>query len=109
MNSIFSAQKLVIGLTQRALQLLTSVQLDQRITIDVCKIFGADNVFLQQAAHLTGGAYVRVERTDGLLQYMMVRCTVVYNMRNHPSNSPVIDVVPASSSHQTTPISTYAR
>ena len=38
----------------------------------MCKIFGADNVFLQQAAHLTGGAYVRVEKTDALLQYMMV-------------------------------------
>ncbi|KAI0743547.1 transcription factor Tfb4 [Daedaleopsis nitida] len=53
MNSIFSAQKL-------------------KVTIDVCKIFGAENVFLQQAAHLTGGAYVHVERTDGLLQYMMM-------------------------------------
>ncbi|OJT10433.1 RNA polymerase II transcription factor B subunit 4 [Trametes pubescens] len=52
MNSIFSAQKL-------------------KVTIDVCKIFGADNVFLQQAAHLTGGAYVQVDRTDALLQYMM--------------------------------------
>ncbi|RPD59856.1 transcription factor Tfb4 [Lentinus tigrinus ALCF2SS1-6] len=53
MNSIFSAQKL-------------------KVTIDVCKIFGAENVFLQQAAHLTGGAYVQVERTDALLQYMMM-------------------------------------
>ncbi|KAH9931094.1 transcription factor Tfb4 [Epithele typhae] len=53
MNSIFSAQKL-------------------KVTIDVCKIFGADNIFLQQAAHLTGGAYVHVERTDGLLQYMIM-------------------------------------
>ncbi|KAI0780052.1 transcription factor Tfb4 [Fomes fomentarius] len=53
MNSIFSAQKL-------------------KVTIDVCKIFGADNVFLQQAAHLTGGAYVHVERRDALLQYMMM-------------------------------------
>ncbi|KAL1939789.1 hypothetical protein VTO73DRAFT_9489 [Trametes versicolor] len=53
MNSIFSAQKL-------------------KVTIDVCKIFGADNVFLQQAAHLTGGAYVQVDRTDALLQYMMM-------------------------------------
>ncbi|KAI0630365.1 transcription factor Tfb4 [Trametes polyzona] len=53
MNSIFSAQKL-------------------KVTIDVCKIFGAENVFLQQAAHLTGGAYVHVEKTDALLQYMMM-------------------------------------
>ncbi|OSD06873.1 transcription factor Tfb4 [Trametes coccinea BRFM310] len=53
MNSIFSAQKL-------------------RVTIDVCKIYGAENVFLQQAAHLTGGAYVQVEKPDALLQYMMM-------------------------------------
>ncbi|KAI0775718.1 transcription factor Tfb4 [Trametes elegans] len=53
MNSIFSAQKL-------------------KVTIDVCKIFGAENVFLQQAAHLTGGAYIRVEKLDALLQYMMM-------------------------------------
>ncbi|KAI0645700.1 transcription factor Tfb4 [Trametes meyenii] len=53
MNSIFSAQKL-------------------KVTIDVCKIFGAENVFLQQAAHLTGGAYVQVEKPDALLQYMMM-------------------------------------
>ncbi|KAI0663509.1 transcription factor Tfb4 [Cubamyces menziesii] len=53
MNSIFSAQKL-------------------KVTIDVCKIFGAENVFLQQAAHLTGGAYVQVGKPDALLQYMMM-------------------------------------
>ncbi|KAI0823641.1 transcription factor Tfb4 [Trametes gibbosa] len=53
MNAIFSAQKL-------------------KVTIDICKLFGAENVFLQQAAHLTGGAYVQVEKTDALLQYMMM-------------------------------------
>ncbi|KAM5531578.1 hypothetical protein V8D89_014747 [Ganoderma adspersum] len=53
MNSIFSAQKL-------------------KVTIDVCKVFGAENVFLQQAAHLTSGAYVQIERMDALLQYMMM-------------------------------------
>lgn len=51
MNSIFSSQKL-------------------KVTIDVCKLFGADNVFLQQAAHLTGGSYVQLERPDALLQYL---------------------------------------
>ncbi|KAH9040730.1 transcription factor Tfb4 [Lactarius pseudohatsudake] len=39
MNSIFSAQKL-------------------RVTIDVCKVYGEETVFLQQAAHLTGGSYI---------------------------------------------------
>lgn len=53
MNSIFSAQKL-------------------KVTIDVCKIFGAESVFLQQAAHLTGGSYIDVDRPDALLQYLMM-------------------------------------
>ena len=45
----------------------------QKVTIDVCKIFGAESVFLQQAAHLTGGSYIDVDRPDALLQYLMVR------------------------------------
>ncbi|KAI0695474.1 transcription factor Tfb4 [Cytidiella melzeri] len=53
MNSIFSAQKL-------------------KVTIDVCKLFGADSVFLQQAAHLTGGSYINIERPDALLQFLMM-------------------------------------
>ncbi|KAF8813800.1 Tfb4-domain-containing protein [Phlegmacium glaucopus] len=53
MNSIFSAQKL-------------------KVTIDACQIFGPDTVFLQQAAHLTGGAYLYLERRDALLQYLIM-------------------------------------
>ncbi|KZS93953.1 transcription factor Tfb4 [Sistotremastrum niveocremeum HHB9708] len=41
MNSIFSAQKL-------------------KVVIDVCKIYGPDTTFLQQAAYLTGGSYIRM-------------------------------------------------
>ncbi|CCA72023.1 related to TFIIH basal transcription factor complex p34 subunit [Serendipita indica DSM 11827] len=52
MNSIFCAQKL-------------------KLSIDVCKIFGPDNVFLQQAAHLTGGSYISIDRRDSILQYLM--------------------------------------
>ncbi|KZT70986.1 transcription factor Tfb4 [Daedalea quercina L-15889] len=51
MNSIFSAQKL-------------------RVTIDVCKVYGSESVFLQQAAHLTGGSYLHIDRADALLQYL---------------------------------------
>jgi len=29
-------------------------------------------VFLQQAAHLTGGSYIYLERRDAFLQYLMV-------------------------------------
>ncbi|KAH9978605.1 transcription factor Tfb4 [Lactifluus volemus] len=53
MNSIFSAQKL-------------------KVTIDVCKVFGEETVFLQQAAHLTGGSYILLERRDAFLQYLVM-------------------------------------
>ena len=43
------------------------------MTIDVCKIYGPDTVFLQQAAHLTNGSYIYLERRDALLQYLIVR------------------------------------
>jgi Transcription factor Tfb4 len=44
----------------------------QKITIDVCQLHGPDTVFLQQAAHLTGGSYIFLERRDALLQYLIV-------------------------------------
>ncbi|KAL4080346.1 transcription factor Tfb4-domain-containing protein [Scleroderma yunnanense] len=53
MNAIFSAQKL-------------------KVTIDVCKIYGPDTVFLQQAAHLTNGSYIYLEQRDALLQYLIM-------------------------------------
>ncbi|KAG8759282.1 RNA polymerase II transcription factor B subunit 4 [Serendipita sp. 396] len=52
MNSIFCAQKL-------------------KIIVDVCNLYGSDTVFLQQAAHLTGGSYISVQKRDRLLQYLM--------------------------------------
>jgi len=53
MNSIFSAQKL-------------------KVTIDVCKIYGPDAVFLQQASHLTGGSYIYLDRRDAFLQHLIM-------------------------------------
>lgn len=44
----------------------------QKVTIDVCKVFGEETVFLQQAAHLTGGSYIYLERRDAFLQYLIV-------------------------------------
>lgn len=41
--------------------------------MDVCKIYGPDTVFLQQAAHLTNGSYIYLEQRDALLQYLIVR------------------------------------
>ena len=49
--------------------LLTFVK---KVTIDVCKIYGPDAVFLQQAAHLTGGSYINLEHRDALLQHLLV-------------------------------------
>jgi len=52
MNTIFASQRL-------------------RIPIDICKIAG-DTVFLQQASDATGGTYMKLEHTRGLLQYLMM-------------------------------------
>lgn len=38
----------------------------------MCKVRGEDTVFLQQASHLTSGAYLRLDHPSGLLQYLMV-------------------------------------
>ncbi|CAI2163012.1 14541_t:CDS:2 [Funneliformis geosporum] len=53
MNCIFSAQKL-------------------GIPIDVCKVHGEDAVFLQQAAHITGGRYLKLPIPQGFLQFLMI-------------------------------------
>ncbi|KAF9049968.1 transcription factor Tfb4-domain-containing protein [Panaeolus papilionaceus] len=53
MNAIFSAQKL-------------------KVTIDACQISGPSTVFLQQAAHLTGGAYLYLEKPDAFLQHLIM-------------------------------------
>ncbi|BGP51447.1 RNA polymerase II transcription factor B subunit 4 [Rhodotorula kratochvilovae] len=53
MNCIFTAQK-------------------NNIEIDVCKVFGPDAVFLQQACHLTSGAYYKLSRRAALLQYLIM-------------------------------------
>ena len=52
MNTIFACQRL-------------------NIPIDICKIAG-DTVFLQQASDATKGTYIKLERPQGLLQYLMM-------------------------------------
>lgn len=49
----------------------------KKATIDVCQIYGPNTVFLQQAAHLTGGSYIFLERRDALLQYLIARLLAV--------------------------------
>ncbi|KAI8889870.1 transcription factor Tfb4, partial [Backusella circina FSU 941] len=53
MNCIFSAQK-------------------ASIPLDVCKIFGEEAAFLQQASNITDGVYAMVENPQALLQYLMM-------------------------------------
>ncbi|KAG6831692.1 hypothetical protein H0H92_008335 [Tricholoma furcatifolium] len=71
MNSIFSAQKLASCFPSDHETLISHPPF-QKLTIDVCQIYGPDSVFLQQAAHLTGGSYIFLERRDALLQYLMM-------------------------------------
>lgn len=52
MNSIFAAQR-------------------KKIPIDILKLAG-DTVLLQQASDATGGVYMKPDRPDGLLQYLMM-------------------------------------
>lgn len=52
MNSIFAAQR-------------------KKIPIDILKLAG-DTVLLQQASDATGGVYMKPERSEGLLQYLMM-------------------------------------
>ncbi|CAG8740076.1 8452_t:CDS:2, partial [Funneliformis mosseae] len=42
------------------------------IPIDVCKVHGEDAVFLQQAAHITGGRYLKLPTPQGFLQFLMI-------------------------------------
>ncbi|EAU91711.2 basic transcription factor 2.35KD subunit [Coprinopsis cinerea okayama7 len=69
MNAIFSAQKL-------------------KVTIDACQIYGGETVFLQQAAHLTGGSYLLLERRDALLQYLTSSASRVLFVAPAGQNSP---------------------
>ncbi|KAK9841870.1 hypothetical protein WJX81_008450 [Elliptochloris bilobata] len=50
------------------------------VVIDACMVGGADSAFLQQAAHLTGGLYLRPPRVGGLLQTLLtVFCADTYS------------------------------
>ena len=55
----------------------------QKVSLDVCKLYGPDTVFLQQAAHLTGGSYISVVDRQSLLQYLMVDPYPRFRLWNH--------------------------
>ncbi|KAG8690182.1 RNA polymerase II transcription factor B subunit 4 [Ceratobasidium sp. 423] len=63
MNCIFSAQKL-------------------RVPIDVCRVFGPDTIFLQQAVYLTGGCYLNLDSGSSLLQALTMCFLPSASLRN---------------------------
>ncbi|KAJ2558412.1 RNA polymerase II transcription factor B subunit 4 [Coemansia sp. RSA 1933] len=85
MNSIFAAQKL-------------------NVLIDVCKVFGQDSVFLQQAADITGGNYLKVNtaNNESLLQTLMFSCLADHHTRNilYMPNNELIDFRTACFCHR---------
>ena len=42
------------------------------VVIETCMVGISDSAFLQQAAHITEGLYLRPRRTGALLQYLLV-------------------------------------
>ncbi|KAF8705911.1 Transcription factor Tfb4, partial [Rhizoctonia solani] len=63
MNCIFSAQKL-------------------RVPIDVCRVFGPDTIFLQQASYLTRGCYLNLDSGSSLLQSLTMCFLPSASLRN---------------------------
>ena len=47
------------------------------VVIDACMVGGRDSAFLQQAAHITGGVYLKPDRPGALLEYLLV-CRVSF-------------------------------
>lgn len=70
--SSFKSRILVLSVTEDAstqyIPMMNCIFAAQKngISIDVCKLFGPDTVFLQQAAYLTSGTYFRLDSTHDL-------------------------------------------
>jgi len=61
---------------------------------------GPDTVFLQQAAHLTGGSYLYLTETSALLQYLIVsKFFILPYHRSLPHPITNTDVLPVPSCH----------
>ena len=55
------------------------------IVIETCMVGNQDSAFLQQAAHITEGLYLRPRRPAALLQYLLV--SIVLSLRSKLCNS----------------------
>jgi transcription initiation factor TFIIH subunit 3 len=78
MNTIFCAQKM-------------------NVAIDSCILSPENSSFLQQAAYITGGTYMKPTRQEGFLQYLLNVYLVEKNLRKliHMPSQNVIDFKPS--------------
>ena len=56
-------------------KLLTLCVQRHGVVMDTCMVGSQDSAFLQQAAHITQGLYLRPKHTAALLQYLLVSQT----------------------------------
>lgn len=71
----------VASVTTRC-QCVTCCMQRHGVVIETCVLGPADSAFLQQAAHVTGGLYLRPSRPGALLQYLLVH-TNAADCANH--------------------------
>jgi hypothetical protein len=77
-----------LGHTRSADSVLSGDWQRSEVIIDACMLGGSESTFLQQAAHLTDGVYLRPKHRTALLQYLLVRtspcksclCTSSYSL-----------------------------
>ena len=55
------------------------------VVIETCMVGNNDSAFLQQAAHITEGLYLRPQRTSALLQYLLVSICKLIRMLTRAS------------------------
>ena len=55
------------------------------MVIETCMVGTSDSPFLQQAAHITEGLYLRPRRTGALLQYLLVSTSDVILIQYIPA------------------------
>ena len=51
--------------------------------LDACVLSNQDSTFLQQACFLTGGNYLKPQRQEGLLQYLLTIFMLEKNLRSY--------------------------
>lgn len=71
--SLLIPMLLLRSMSLTCLFVITTVHVQRHgVVIETCMVGASDSAFLQQAAHITGGLYLRPRRTGALLQYLLV-------------------------------------